>query len=118
MVSRIIFTDVSVKELVISNTSNINQLEKNTRGACVISPDKIENDVSLCIIKVLLTIKFKSVHKNNHTLQQQMTLLLSVKKREQRSTNDERSITDKNKNQRGQALGSLVSCTKRKESQC
>ena len=66
----------------------------------------------------LLTIKFKSVHKNNHTLQQQMTLLLSVKKREQRSTNDERRITDKNKNQRGQALGSLVSCTKRKESQC
>lgn len=53
MVSRIIFTDVSVKELVISNTSIINQLEKNTRGACVISPDKIENDVSLCIIKVL-----------------------------------------------------------------
>ena len=47
------FTDVSVKELVISNISNINQLEKNTRGACVISPDKIENEVSLCIIKVL-----------------------------------------------------------------
>ena len=66
----------------------------------------------------LLTIKFKSVHKNNHTLQQQMTLLLSVKKREPRITNDERRITDKNKNQRGQALGSLVSCTKRKESQC
>jgi len=72
----------------------------------------------LCIIKVLLTIKFKSVHKNNHTLQQQMTLLLSVKKREPRITNDERRITDKNKNQRGQALGSLVSYTKRKESQC
>ena len=53
MVSRTIFTDVSVKELVISITSNINQLEKNTSGACVISPDKIENDVSLCIIKVL-----------------------------------------------------------------
>ena len=53
MVSRTIFTDVSVKELVISITSNINQLEKNTRGACVINPDKIENDVSLCIIKVL-----------------------------------------------------------------
>ena len=53
MVSRTMFTDVNVKELVISNTSNMNQLEKNTRGACVISPDKIENDVSLCIIKVL-----------------------------------------------------------------
>lgn len=33
MVSRTMFTDVSVKELVISMTSNINQLEKNTRGA-------------------------------------------------------------------------------------
>ena len=53
MVSKIIFIDVRVKELVISMTSNINQLEKNTRGACVINPDKIENDVSLCIIKVL-----------------------------------------------------------------
>ena len=53
MVSRTIFTDVSVKELVTSITSNINQLEKNTRGACVINPDKIENDVSLCIIRVL-----------------------------------------------------------------
>lgn len=53
MVSRTMFTDVNVKELLTSITSNINQLEKNTRGACVINPDKIENDVSLCIIKVL-----------------------------------------------------------------
>ena len=39
MVSRIIFIDVRVKELVISMISNMNQLVKNTRGACVINPD-------------------------------------------------------------------------------
>ena len=50
MVSRTMFTDVNVKELLTSITSNINQLEKNTRGACVINPDKIENDVSSKIV--------------------------------------------------------------------
>ncbi len=65
MVSRTMFTDVNVKELLTSITSNINQLEKNTRGACVINPDKIENDVSLCIIKVLSSGLFQL---SNHLL--------------------------------------------------
>lgn len=72
----------------------------------------------LCSMNVLLTFKIKSVLKNNHTLQQQSQLLLSVKKNETRKKFDEKRLTDKETNQRGQALGSLIYCTKRKESQC
>lgn len=72
----------------------------------------------LCSMNVLLTFKIKSVLKNNHTLQQQSQLLLSVKKNETRKKFDEKRLTDKETNQRGQALGSLIYFTKRKECQC
>ena len=63
---------------------------------------------SLCISKVLLTIKFKSVHKNNHTLQQQSQLLLSEFEGEK----------DKKTNLRGQALGSLNIVPRGRRTRC
>jgi hypothetical protein len=45
-----ILAEVTVKELVISKTSSMNQVVKNKIGAWVNSPDNIENEVSLCII--------------------------------------------------------------------
>ena len=56
----------------------------------------------------LLTIKFKLVHKNNHTLQQQSQLLLSELEREK----------DKKTNLRGQALGSLNIVPRGRRTRC
>ena len=55
-----ILAEVTVKELVISKTSSINQVVKNKIGAWVNSPDNIENEVSLCIIIDLSSGCFQS----------------------------------------------------------
>jgi len=86
----------------------------------------------LSTMNVLLTFKIKSLLKNNHTLQQQSQLLLSVKKNEKRTKNNERRtknkvlrtkfnearLTDKKTNLRGQTLGSLIIVPRGRRTAC